>query len=113
MHLTVLRRQRVAISNQRLQFDGLELELDTHTVTRQGEVLSLTGTEFALLALLAREPGKVHARDDILNHLRGHDAELFSRAVDILVSRLRKKLEPLDCIRTVRNAGYALALSRV
>jgi two-component system, OmpR family, response regulator len=110
---TVLRRQRVAVSSQRLQFDGLDIDLDTHTVSRQGEVVSLTGTEFALLALLAREPGKVFARDDILNHLRGHDAELFSRAVDILVSRLRKKLEPLDCIRTVRNAGYALALARV
>jgi two-component system, OmpR family, response regulator len=110
---TVLRRQRVAVGNPRLQFDGLDIDLDTHTVTRQGEVVSLTGTEFALLALLAREPGKVCARDDILNHLRGHDAELFSRAVDILVSRLRKKLEPLDCIRTVRNAGYALALARV
>jgi two-component system, OmpR family, response regulator len=110
---TVLRRQRVAVSSQRLQFDGLDIELDTHTVTRQGEVVSLTGTEFALLALLAREPGKVFARDDILNHLRGHDAELFSRAVDILVSRLRKKLEPLECIRTVRHAGYALALARV
>jgi OmpR family response regulator RpaB len=110
---TVLRRQRVAVSSQRLQFDGLDIDLDTHTVSRQGKVVSLTGTEFALLALLAREPGKVFARDDILNHLRGHDAELFSRAVDILVSRLRKKLEPLDCIRTVRNAGYALALARV
>jgi two-component system, OmpR family, response regulator len=110
---TVLRRQRVAVGNPRLQFDGLDIDLDTQKVTRQGEVVSLTGTEFALLALLAREPGKVCARDDILNHLRGHDAELFSRAVDILVSRLRKKLEPLDCIRTVRNAGYALALARV
>jgi two-component system, OmpR family, response regulator len=109
----VWRRLGVAVGNPRLQFDGLDIDLDTHTVTRQGEVVSLTGTEFALLALLAREPGKVCARDDILNHLRGHDAELFSRAVDILVSRLRKKLEPLDCIRTVRNAGYALALARV
>ena len=110
---TVLRRQRAAATPQRLQFDGLSLDLDTHTVVRQGEVVSLTGTEFALLVLLAREPGKVHARDDILNHLRGHEADLYSRAVDILISRLRKKLDPLDCIRTLRNAGYALALTRV
>ena len=82
-------------------------------MVRQGEVVSLTGTEFALLVLLAREPGKVYARDDILNHLRGHEADLYSRAVDILISRLRKKLDPLDCIRTLRNAGYALALTRV
>ena len=62
--------------------------------------------------MLAREPGKVFSRDDILNHLRGHEAELFTRAVDIVVSRLRKKLEPLDAIKTLRNAGYSLALGR-
>ncbi len=110
---TVLRRQHAVPSRDRLQFEGLTLDLDTHTVTRQGEVLALTGTEFALLALLAREPGKVFSRDDILNHLRGHEADLYSRAVDILISRLRKKLDPLDGIRTVRHAGYALALARV
>ena len=60
--------------------------------------------------LLAQGRGKVFARDDILNHLRGHEAELYTRAVDIVVSRLRKKLEPLDAIKTLRNAGYQLAL---
>ena len=109
---TILRRQRSNQHGKRLQFEGLEIDLDTHAVLRQGEALVLTSTEFALLALLAREPGKVVSRDDILNHLRGHDADIFTRAVDILVSRLRKKLDPLDCIRTVRNAGYALALGR-
>ena len=79
---------------------------------RQGEAVELTGTEFELLHLLAREAGRVLSRDDILNHLRGHEAELLTRAVDIVVSRLRKKLEPLDCIKTLRNAGYSLALRR-
>ena len=109
---TVLRRGRSAAGGQRLWFEGLELDLDKHRVRRNGEVVELTGTEFALLALLAREPGKVFGRDDILNHLRGHDADLYTRAVDIVVSRLRKKLEPLDCIKTMRNAGYALAVGR-
>ena len=110
---TVLRRRRLpdasAPSPQQLQFDGLAIDLDTHTVRRGGYVLALTGTEYALLVLLAGAPGKVFSRDDILNHLRGHEADLFSRSVDIVVSRLRKKLEPLDCIKTLRNAGYALA----
>ena len=53
---------------------------------------------------------RVFSRDEILNSLRGHEADLYTRAVDIVVSRLRKKLEPLDCIKTLRNAGYALAL---
>ena len=66
----------------------------------------------ALLVLLAGTPGKVFSRDDILNQLRGHEADLFSRSVDIVVSRLRKKLEPLDCIKTLRNAGYSLAVGR-
>ncbi|SDO44215.1 two-component system, OmpR family, response regulator RpaB [Rhodoferax sp. OV413] len=111
--LTVLRRQRLPDAATSLRFDGLDIHLDTRSVLRQGEVLELTSTEFELLTLLAREPGKVLGRDDILNRLRGHEAELQTRAVDLLVSRLRKKLEPLDCIKTWRNAGYSLALGRV
>jgi len=72
----------------------------------------LTGTEFELLALLAGTPRKVFSRDEILNRLRGHEADMATRAVDILVSRLRRKLEPLDCIKTLRNAGYTLAVAR-
>ena len=109
---TVLRRRRAPAAAGSLQFDGLSIDLDRHLVLRQGERVELTGAEFALLALLAREPGRVWSRDEILNQLRGHEADLYTRAVDILVSRLRRKLEPLDCIRTQRNAGYALALAR-
>ena len=96
-----------------LRFEGLTLDPARRSVLRQGEVVELTGTEFELLHLLARESGRVYSRDDILNQLRGHDAELYTRAVDIVVSRLRKKLEPLDCIKTLRNAGYSLALRRL
>lgn len=114
---TILRRQRAAAPMPttrvpRLVFEGLAIDLDKREVLRQGHAVELTGTEFDLLALLASEPGKVFSRDDILNRLRGHEAELFTRAVDIVVSRLRKKLEPLDCIKTLRNAGYALAVGR-
>ena len=94
-----------------MRFEGLNIDVARREVQRQGELVELTGTEFELLLLLAREPGKVHNRDDILNQLRGHEADLYTRAVDIVVSRLRKKLEPLDCIKTLRNAGYSLALA--
>jgi two-component system, OmpR family, response regulator len=114
---TVLRRPRrvaesTAAAPQRLLFDGLEIDLERRQVRRLGDAVELTGTEFELLVLLAREPQKVFSRDEILNRLRGHDAELYTRAVDILVSRLRKKLEPLACIKTLRNAGYAFAAAR-
>lgn len=96
----------------RLLFDGLLIDPATRSVQRLGQPVALTSTEFDLLHLLARDAGRVFHRDDILNQLRGHEADLYSRAVDILISRLRKKLEPLEAIKTLRHAGYALALAR-
>ena len=110
---TILRRAAPAASAagssspRTLRFEGLEIDLDRRSVQRQGQGIELTSTEFELLALLAQTPLKVFSRDDILDKLRGRSAEdIHSRAVDILVSRLRRKLEPLDCIHTLRNAGY-------
>ena len=93
-----------------LRYEGLDIDLDRRSVQRQGQAVELTSTEFELLVLLAATPGKVFSRDDILARLRGHAGQdIHSRAVDILVSRLRKKLEPLDSIHTLRNAGYLFA----
>ena len=117
---TILRRSRPApaaaqapAADAVLQFDGLHIDPVRRQVLRQGVAVSLTSTEFELLLLLAREPQRVFNRDEILNRLRGRDADLYTRAVDLLVSRLRKKLEPLACIKTLRNAGYTLALGRL
>ncbi|MEY8878157.1 MAG: response regulator transcription factor [Leptothrix sp. (in: b-proteobacteria)] len=121
---TILRRQRPAatpviepptatLPPTSFAFDGLAIDLERRQVWRHGEAIELTGTEFELLVLLAREPQKVFSRDDILTRLRGQEADLYTRAVDILVSRLRRKLEPLDCIKTLRNAGYAFAAARL
>jgi OmpR family response regulator RpaB len=112
---TILRRVPAASSAARLlRFEGLAIDLDRRSVQREGQTIELTSTEFELLALLAAAPHKVFSRDDILEKLRGRSAEdIHSRAVDILVSRLRRKLEPLDCIHTLRNAGYTFAGVRV
>jgi two-component system, OmpR family, response regulator len=112
---TILRRVPVGASATRqLRFEDIEIDLDRRSVVRNGETIELTSTEFELLALLAAAPHKVFSRDDILEKLRGRSAEdIHSRAVDILVSRLRRKLEPLDCIHTLRNAGYTFAGVRV
>ena len=110
---TILRRSRnggeTARPKATLAFDGLEIDLLRREVRRQGSLIELTGTEFELLVMLAREPGRVFSRDEILNRLRGQEADLFTRAVDILISRLRRKLEPLPLIKTLRNAGYTFA----
>jgi len=95
-----------------LRFEGLSVDRSRRlALDAAGAPVALTSTEYELLLLLAVEPGRVFTRDEILNRLRGHDAELYTRAVDLLVSRLRKKLQPLDAIKTLRNAGYCLALA--
>jgi OmpR family response regulator RpaB len=110
---TILRRARPAhgeaARGQRLVFDGLVIDLQRREVHVEGQTVELTGTEFELLTLLAREPGRVFSRDEILTRLRGREADLYTRAVDLLVSRLRRKLEPLPLIKTLRNAGYTFA----
>jgi len=115
---TILRRTRFAPAaapsvvqpSTQLCFEGLEIDTTRREVKCVTGLVELTGTEYELLLMLAREPGKVFSRDDILNRLRGQEAELFTRAVDILVSRLRRKLEPLAALKTLRNAGYCFAL---
>ena len=113
---TILRRTAPAAGNgaRLLRFDGaLAIDLDRRQVQLANAAIELTSTEFALLVMLAQAPGKVFSRDDILERLRGQSAEdIHTRAVDILVSRLRRKLEPLDCIKTLRNAGYTFAGAR-
>ena len=114
---TILRRSAPAAANgaRQLRFEGgLAIDLDRRTVQRGADAIELTSTEFELLVMLAQAPSKVFSRDDILEKLRGQSAEdIHTRAVDILVSRLRRKLEPLDCIKTLRNAGYTFAGVRV
>jgi OmpR family response regulator RpaB len=108
---TILRRARPA--GAVLRFEGLTIDSVRREVLRGDAPIELTGTEFELLWLLAREPQKVWSRDEILNRLHGRDSlELHTRAVDILVSRLRRKLEPLAPIKTLRNAGYTFAGAR-
>jgi len=107
---TILRRARPH-SGAVLRFEGLTIDTVRREVRRNDEAVELTGTEFELLLMLAKEPNRVWSRDEILNKLRGRDAEeLYTRAVDILVSRLRRKLEPLAALKTLRNAGYCFAL---
>jgi len=111
---TILRRTiRDAHTDRRLmRFEGLSIDLERQQVTLDDRAVELTATEYRLLCLLAGSPGQPFSRDEILNALRGIDAQLYSRAVDIAVSRLRRKLQPLDFIKTVRGAGYSFVGSR-
>lgn len=95
-----------------IRYPDLEIDLTMREATVQEKQLQLTTMEYELLVLLANSPGKNYSRDDILNHLKGTETELFSRSVDILVSRLRTKLKPLTPIKTVYGSGYTFVGKR-
>jgi OmpR family response regulator RpaB len=108
----VLRRSNSSKpQGQTLEYEGLRIDLERRSGELDGKPLDLTTMEYQLLALFARNPGKTYTRDEILNELRGIDAQLFSRSVDILVSRLRQKLgdtsKQARFIKTVWGTGYA------
>ncbi len=89
-----------------IRFDSLVIDNELRQVTLDGKPINLTSAEYDLLLLMAQHPNKVYSRDDILNELKGVDADLFSRSVDIMVSRLRQKLKPGNYIKTIRGSGY-------
>ena len=100
-----------ADSRSTIRFAGLVLDLAACTLTRDsGELVPLTRGEFALLRVFASRPGRVVSREAILNSVADRPLEPFDRSVDVLVSRLRRKIEPDPkaprLIVTVPGEGY-------
>ncbi len=103
---SIFKRARMQPRAARLEFGELRIDLDGKQVWLNDREISLTAAEFGLLDLLAQHRERVLSRDEIMQALRGIDADLYSRAIDVLVSRLRQKLGRPDLIRTVRGQGY-------
>lgn len=105
----LMRRPKVS-TPEIWRFDGLEIHPTQHRVVLHHREVNFTGMEFRLLCTLAENPGQVFSRDELLNVLKGIDVEIYSRSIDILLSRLRSKLgdDPKSpkFIKTIRNAGY-------
>ena len=106
-----LRRSRPSTVGERLEWNDIVLDADTHRVTRDGANLKLGPTEFRLLATFMERPGRVWPRDQLLDRVWGRDIYVDTRTVDVHVGRLRKALCATggdDPLRTVRGVGYAL-----
>jgi two-component system, OmpR family, response regulator len=103
----ILRRNK-APQPKVYQWGELRLDLDRKQLLRNEEVVLLTAAELGLLSLLAQNQEKILSRDEIMLELRGIDADIYSRAIDVLVSRLRRKLRRPQLIRTLRGQGYQL-----
>lgn len=106
-----LRRTRPAAVGQKLKFENVVLDSESHKVFRDGKELKLGPTEFRLLVTFMEKPGRVFSREQLLDRVWGRDIYVETRTVDVHIGRLRKALtlkESDDLIRTVRGAGYAL-----
>ena len=94
-----------------LSVADLDLNPATQRVTRAGQTIPLTATEYRLLEFFLEHPGRVFSREQLLDSVWGRDIYIDERTVDVHIGRLRKLLNPgreQDPIRTVRGAGYAL-----
>ncbi len=93
-----------------VEFGGMTVNLATRTLVRNGEHLALTTGEFALLKVLVTHPRVPLSRDKLMELARGREYEVFDRAIDVQVSRLRKLIEPDPSsptfIQTVWGFGY-------
>ncbi len=93
------------------EFAGWRLDLVRHELrSSQGVVVNLSSGEFSLLRAFVERPQRVLTRDQLLEFARGPQSESFDRAIDVQISRLRRKLEDggggIELIRTVRSEGY-------
>ena len=112
---SILRRAgQIEPQTSRLAFEDLELDEDAYEVTRAGEPIELTATEYRLLRYFMRNPRRVLTRAQLLEHVWDYDFGGDARVLETYVSYLRRKLDahgpPL--IQTVRGVGYALRTPR-
>lgn len=105
-----LRRAGAAASPSVLQVADLVLDDDAHQVTRAGNVVHLTPTEYKLCRLLLVNAGRVISRGQILDHVWEYDFDGESAIVETFISSLRKKVDHTDprLIETVRGVGYTI-----
>jgi two-component system response regulator PhoP len=107
--LKALLRRASGATSQRLRCGPIELDLAGQQVSLNGSRLDLTGYEYKLLEHLVRERHRVISKDELAAHLYPHDEESDSNVIEVLVARLRRKLDPrgtLQPIETLRARGY-------
>jgi DNA-binding response OmpR family regulator len=109
----ILRRSRPLPTGQgeKLAYNGLEMDLEKHRVSLDGETISLTGSEYKLLQTLMQAPGRVFSRNELLDVFYQNGEIVVDRVIDVHIGKLRQKIEQQASqprfILTVRGFGYA------
>lgn len=110
----LLRRGSTDVKAEIIRRGNLHIDVPSRKVIFNDRNIDLTTTEFDLLVLLARRAGRVQERSLLVEELRGIDFHSFDRSVDVIISRLRKKLDSSssgnDLIQTIRGVGYVMTL---
>jgi two-component system response regulator PhoP len=111
--LKALLRRAAATAQDRLRCGPLEIDFGSQTVQVHGAPLELTSYEYRLLEHLIRQRRRVLSKDDLAAHLYPHDEERDSNVIEVLIGRLRRKLDPdgsLQPVETLRGRGYRFVL---
>jgi two-component system, OmpR family, response regulator MprA len=109
--LRALARRKQVEPRTHLKVDDLVLDPVTREVKRTGSLVSLSRTEFVLLELLLRNPGRVITRGRLIEAVWGHERDVQSNTLDVFIRQLRTKIEPAGSaklIHTIRGVGYSL-----
>ena len=94
------------------QFGDLKIDIDSHEVDVDGELVNLTALEFKLLIQLVDRRGRVQSREQLLADVWGYSAEVTTRTVDTHIKRLREKLGSMGkYVQTIRGVGYKFSRS--
>lgn len=109
----LLRRKKSAggeqRSSKRISIHDIHIDPQRHSVEQQGETLNLSLTEYRILEFLARNPGWVFSRSQIITNIKGDDYPVTERSIDVQILNIRKKLKDAGaCIETVRGIGYRM-----
>ena len=111
LHALVRRSSGAGEVARQLSFEDLTLDLESRRVTRAGQSIELQAREFGLLVYLLRNPGRVLSKTMILEHVWNYSFDPQTNVVNVLVSRLRRKIDrdfPVKLIHTLRGVGYVL-----
>lgn len=113
--IRVLLRKPADIPKSCYRIGDLEVHMDTHKVLRNGNPVSLSGKEFALLRYMVQNEGIVLSRERLEQHLWNYDYMGSSNVIDVYIRYLRKKIDEgydTKLIHTVRGAGYVLRVDK-
>ncbi len=111
MRLKALLRRAAPFTGDKLKAGNLELDVQSHKVTRDGDELQLLPKEFSLLEFLMRHPGQVFSAEALLNRVWASEADTSVDAVSTCIKRLRKKIDvegKRSLVRTIHGIGYKL-----